>query len=82
MVRPDSADDHRPAQIIGIDKTKGSLDIGKQADITIFDPTAEYTMDVHSLVSKSRNCPYHGWKLKGVVEYTIVGGEVRYERAG
>ncbi len=71
-----------PAQIIGIDKTKGSLDIGKQADITIFDPTAEYTMDVHSLVSKSRNCPYHGWKLKGVVEYTIVGGEVRYERAG
>jgi dihydroorotase-like cyclic amidohydrolase len=29
-------------------------------------------------VSKSKNCPYHGWQLQGKVKYTIVGGEIRY----
>ncbi len=66
-----------PASIIGIDK--GTLGRGKQADITIIDPEAEYTVDVNTFVSKSRNCPYHGWRLKGVVEKTIVGGEIRYD---
>jgi dihydroorotase len=69
-----------PAGIIGIDK--GTLGRGRQADITIIDPDAEYTVDVNSFTSKSRNCPYHGWRLKAVVEKTIVGGEVRYDRSG
>jgi dihydroorotase len=67
-----------PAGIIGIDK--GTLGRGKQADITIIDPEAEYTVDVNTFISKSRNCPYHGWHLKAVVEKTIVGGEIRYDR--
>jgi dihydroorotase len=67
-----------PARIIGIDK--GSLTRGKQGDVTILDPDAEWTVDVDQFVSKSRNCPYHGWKVKGKVEKTIVGGEVRFER--
>ncbi len=65
-----------PARVIGIDK--GTLGVGKQADVTIIDPNAEYKVDVNTFVSKSRNCPYHGWTLKGVVETTIVGGEIRY----
>ncbi len=67
----------RPAKIIGIDK--GTLSKGKQGDVTIIDPNAEYTIDVKKFHSKSRNCPYHGWKVKGKVEKTIVGGEVRFE---
>jgi dihydroorotase len=67
----------RPAKIISIDK--GTLSKGKQADVTIIDPNAEYTVDVNKFYSKSKNCPYNGWKLKGKVEYTIVGGEVRYQ---
>jgi dihydroorotase len=67
----------RPAKIIGIDK--GSLSKGKQGDVTIIDPNAEYTIDVKKFRSKSRNCPYHGWKVKGKVEKTIVGGEIRFE---
>ncbi len=66
-----------PARIIGIDK--GTLGKGKQADVTIIDPQAEYKIDVNSFRSKSRNCPYHGWTVKGKVEKTIVGGEIRYE---
>ncbi len=66
-----------PAGIIGIDK--GTLGKGRQADVTIIDPDAEWVVDVSKFVSKSRNCPYHGWKIKGKVEKTIVGGEIRFE---
>jgi dihydroorotase len=59
---------------------KGTLSPGKQADVTIFDPDARYTIDTSQFVSKSRNCPYHGWTVKGRVAYTIVGGEIRYQR--
>jgi dihydroorotase len=69
-----------PAGVIGIDK--GTLGQGKQADVTIIDPDAEYDIDVQTFLSKSRNCPYQGWRVKGVVEKTLVGGEVRYERQG
>jgi dihydroorotase len=65
-----------PAKIIGIDK--GTLGKGKQADVTIIDPDAVYTVDKTKFRSKSRNCPYNGWKLKGKIEKTIVGGEIRF----
>jgi len=68
---------NRPAKIIGVDK--GTLGKGRQADITIINPDSEYEIDVNTFVSKSRNCPYHGWKVKGRVEKTIVQGEVRFE---
>jgi len=67
----------KPAKIIGVDK--GTLGIGKQADVTIIDPNVEYKIDVNTFHSKSRNCPYHGWTVKGKVEKTIVGGEIRFE---
>jgi dihydroorotase len=67
-----------PARVIGIDK--GTLTPGKQGDVTIIDPNAEWQIDVNKFISKSRNCPYHGWTVKGKVEKTIVGGEVRFER--
>lgn len=66
-----------PAHIIGIDK--GTLSKGKQADITIINPDVEYEIDVDTFRSKSRNCPYNGWNVKGKVEKTIVGGEIRFE---
>ncbi|HUT31114.1 MAG TPA: dihydroorotase [Sedimentisphaerales bacterium] len=65
-----------PAKIIGIEK--GTLGKGRQADVTVINPDAEYRIDVHRFHSKSRNCPYHGWTVKGKIEKTIVGGEVRF----
>ena len=67
----------KPAKIIGVDK--GTLGVGKQADVTIIDPNTEYEIDVNTFRSKSRNCPYHGWKVIAKVEKTIVGGEIRFE---
>ncbi|MBN2456923.1 MAG: dihydroorotase [Sedimentisphaerales bacterium] len=67
----------KPARIIGVDK--GTLGVGKQADITIIDPDAKYQIDVNKFLSKSRNCPYNGWKVTGRVDKTIVAGEVRFE---
>ncbi len=65
-----------PAKVIGIDK--GTMTEGRQGDVTIVDPNAEWTVDVTKFYSKSRNCPYNGWRLKGKVEKTIVGGEIRF----
>ena len=66
----------RPAKIIGVDK--GTLGKGRQADVTIINPDAEYKIDVNKFRSKSKNCPYHGWMVTGKVEKTIVGGEIRF----
>jgi dihydroorotase len=69
-----------PAKIIGIDK--GTLGTGRQGDVTIIDPKAEYEIDVGTFRSKSRNCPYHGWKVTGTVDRTVVGGETRFSLGG
>ncbi len=64
-----------PSRILGI--SKGSLSVGKSADITIFNPTREWTVDINKFNSKSKNSPYNGYTLLGKPEYVIVGGEIR-----
>ena len=63
-----------PAQILGIDR--GTLKPGAPADVTIIDPDREWTIDVTKFSSKSRNCPFGGWKVKGLAEQVIVGGRL------
>ncbi len=63
-----------PSRILGI--SKGTLGEGKAADIIIFDPEKEWTVDIEKLNSKSKNSPYGGWTLCGKPEYVIVGGEI------
>lgn len=69
---------YRPARLIGLDK--GTLRPGTDADILLFNETQEYTVDVNQHQSKSRNSPFHGWKLRGLARYTVVGGRVVYRR--
>jgi len=66
-----------PARVIGFDK--GTLKIGKDADITIFDPNLEWEVKPEEFFSKSRNTPFGGWRLHGRVVTTIVGGKVVYQ---
>ena len=57
----------------------GSLSVGSPADVTVFDPDAEWTVDPSTFLSKSRNTPFTGWTLKGKPCYTVVGGAVVWE---
>jgi len=66
-----------PARIFGLQQ-RGSFATGAHADITILDPTCEWTFDVGSSKSKSRNTPFHGRTMTGAPVATIVGGRVVY----
>ncbi len=68
---------YNPAKILGIDR--GVIEEGKIADITIFNPNEEYIYTEEMIVSKSKNTPYIGKKLKGQVKYTIVNGNIVYK---
>lgn len=63
-----------PAQILGINK--GSLGVGADADVLIFDYQGKVKVDCGEFESKSRNCPFEGWELEGSVKYVLVGGTV------
>jgi dihydroorotase len=54
----------------------GTLAEGAAADVTVFDPEAEWTVDPAAFVSKSRNTPFAGRTLRGQVRLTVVGGRV------
>lgn len=69
-----------PARILGLNK--GRLAIGADADITIIDLNTEYTVDINAFKSKSKNSPFHRWRLKGCVRYTIVSGTIVFQAAG
>lgn len=65
-----------PARIAGI--CRGALSKGAVADIVIFDPKAEGTIDPTKFLSKGRNTPFAGMKVRGQVRWTIAGGKIAY----
>ncbi len=64
-----------PARVLGLNK--GTLRIGADADVTIIDPCAEWTVDPRRFYSKSANTAYAGMRLRGLAETVIVGGRVK-----
>lgn len=64
-----------PARLLGL-TNKGRFTVGADADITLLDLGAETVVDKDKFESKSRNSPFHGWKLKGAAVMTVVGGKV------
>jgi dihydroorotase len=66
-----------PARILRLDR--GTLAVGAVADVTVIDPGLSARLDVSRFRSKSRNCPFHGWTLKGWPVATVVGGRVVHE---
>ena len=69
----------RPAALFHLQG--GTLADGAVADVTVFDPSHEWTVDPRQFLSKGRNTPYAGRRLTGRAAFTIVGGHVVH-RAG
>ena len=67
----------QPNQLFKLDK--GSLGIGKAADITLFDEKMEYTIDPSKFRSRSKNSPYKDWKVRGKVLRTLVNGKTVFK---
>ena len=66
-----------PARILGLDG--GEIKEGGVADLTVADLDEKWTIDPEKFVSKGKNNPFGGYELQGVVKYTIVDGEVKYQ---
>ena len=66
-----------PAALLRLDA--GTLAEGAVADITVIDPNLEWTVTPEKFLSKSRNTPFAGMRLKGRAALTIVAGEIVYD---
>jgi len=61
-----------PARLLGLNK--GTLNLGADGDVTVFDPERQWVFDKDETASKSLNSPFYQWSLRGKAVATIVGG--------
>jgi dihydroorotase len=66
-----------PAKAFGL--AKGTLAVGADADVAIVNQQEQWEIDPAKFRSKSRNTPFAGWKVKGRITTTIVGGRIVFE---
>lgn len=74
-----------PARALGLDRVVpgiGTLSEGAPADVVVFDPEQEWTVEPADFASKGRNTPLAGRTLKGAVVATIYGGDVVHSLEG
>lgn len=65
-----------PTRVLGL--PVGALKMGAVADVTVFDPEEEWTVEPERFVSKGKNTPLGGITLQGRVVCTIVSGKIAY----
>jgi len=65
-----------PARILGV--RGGSLGVGAAADVTVIDPDLEFVFQEKDILSKSKNSPFIGSKLKGRAVLTICDGRISH----
>ncbi len=68
-----------PAALAGLSERKGSLAVGRDADLVLWDPDVVWTVDPASLEHRHPVTPYAGMRLRGRVHRTFVRGELVYD---
>ncbi len=75
-----------PARVLGnalgtLQASAGQLVVGGVADVCVFDPQAEWTVQPEVLRSQGKHTPFAGYELPARVRCTIVGGQIAYQAA-
>jgi dihydroorotase len=65
-----------PARALGL--SVGTLSVGAEADVTVFDPKGVWVYELANIQSRSRNSPWIEQKMIGKVKFTLVDGQIRY----
>jgi dihydroorotase len=68
---------HKPAEIIRM--KKGSLEVGADADITLFDLSEDWIVDPKHMESKGKNCVFKNLTLSGRAKHVVVGGVLKMQ---
>ncbi len=73
-----------PARVLGLRPPEygGGVAVGARADLVVLDLESEWTIDAYSFASRGRNCPFHGWRVRGRVVLTLKGGRVVHRMEG
>jgi allantoinase len=69
----------KPAAQVSFDTRKGAIAVGHDADIVIWNPDQEFTVDASALHHRHKITPYAGETLKGVVQKTFLRGRKIYD---
>ncbi len=71
---------HSPARLVGLEKRKGAIQVGADADLVVWNPEATFHVDPAKLHHRHKLTPYAGQTLGGVVEATFLRGQKIYDR--
>ena len=72
----------KPAKFLGLDHRKGKIAKGYDADIVIWDPNAETTINKKNIYFKHKTTPYNNRSLKGKIIRTYINGELAFDAEG